>query len=98
MALTVAPKSKTMINQWTQYASNPILGGERLGTCFDVTVVHVGPAPWTMYFSWRPRKAIALVRSEDGFAWTQEPEICLDYDSDMATLFYELERRSFTDF
>ena len=50
----------------------------RLDTCFDVNVVRDGPAPWTMYFSWRPRKAIALVRSEDGFAWTQEPEICLE--------------------
>ncbi len=46
---------------WTKYASNPILGGEQLGTCFDVNVVRDGPAPWTMYFSWRPRKAIALV-------------------------------------
>ena len=69
-----------MIDHWTQYAGNPILGGERLGTCFDVNVVRDGPAPWTMYFSWRPRKAIALVRSEDGFAWTQEPEICLEAD------------------
>ena len=24
--------------------------------------------------------AIALVRSEDGFKWTQEPEICLEAD------------------
>ncbi|MBP5545387.1 MAG: hypothetical protein ILM98_15050 [Kiritimatiellae bacterium] len=46
---------------WTKFEDNPILGGERLGTCFDVNVVRDGPAPWTMYFSWRPRKAIALV-------------------------------------
>lgn len=51
---------------WTKFEGNPILGGERLGTCFDVNVVRDGPAPWTMYFSWRPRKAIALVRSGDG--------------------------------
>ncbi len=50
-----------MTGIWTKYASNPILGGEQLGTCFDVNVVRDGPAPWTMYFSWRPRKAIALV-------------------------------------
>ena len=67
-----------MSDLWTQSDGNPILGGERLGTCFDVNVVRDDPAPWTMYFSWRPRKAIALVRSEDGFAWTQEPEICLE--------------------
>ena len=63
-----------------QCKENPLLGGERLGTCFDVNVVRDGPAPWTMYFSWRPHKAIALVRSEDGFAWSQEPEICLESD------------------
>ena len=63
---------------WTKFEGNPILGGERLGTCFDVNVVTDGPAPWTMYFSWRPRKAIALVRSDDGFHWSQEPEICLE--------------------
>ncbi len=38
-----------------------------------------------MFFSWRPRKAIALVRSEDGFAWTQEPEICLEANSPNST-------------
>lgn len=65
---------------WTKFEGNPILGGERLGTCFDVNVVRDGPAPWTMYFSWRPRKAIALVRSDDGLHWSQEPEICLEAD------------------
>ena len=62
---------------WTPYAGNPVLGNGKLGTCFDVNVVTDGPAPYTMYFSWRPKKAIALVRSTDGFNWTQEPEICL---------------------
>ena len=68
------------VGLWTKFNGNPILGGERLGTCFDVNVVRDGPAPWTMYFSWRPRKAIALVRSDDGLNWTQEPEICLEAD------------------
>ena len=63
---------------WRKYEGNPILGGEKLGTCFDVNVVTNGPAPYTMYFSWRPKKAIALVRSEDAMFWTQEPEICLE--------------------
>ena len=65
---------------WTKFAGNPVLGGGRLGTCFDANVVTDGPAPFAMYFSWRPRKAIALVRSDDGFRWTQEPEICLEAD------------------
>ena len=65
---------------WRKYDGNPVLGSERLGTCFDVNVVTDGPAPYTMYFSWRPKKAIALVRSEDAMKWTQEPEICLKAD------------------
>ena len=65
---------------WKAYPGNPVLGNKALGTCFDVNVVTDGPAPYTMYFSWRPRKAIALVRSDDGFKWTQEPEICLAAD------------------
>ena len=62
---------------WVKSAANPVLGGSRLGTCFDVNVITNGPAPYTMYFSWRPKKAIALVRSADAMTWTQEPEICL---------------------
>ena len=65
---------------WREYEGNPVLGDAKLGTCFDVNVVTEGPAPYTMYFSWRPKKAIALVRSADGFAWTHEPEICLEAD------------------
>ena len=63
---------------WRKYEGNPVLGGESLGTCFDVNVVTNGPAPYTMYFSWRPKKEIALVRSEDAMTWTQTPEICLE--------------------
>ena len=66
---------------WRAYEGNPVLGNERLGTCFDVNVVTDGPAPYTMYFSWRPQKAIALVRSEDAMNWTQEPETCLVADA-----------------
>lgn len=63
---------------WVKFAGNPVLGGEHLGTCYDVNVVTNGPAPYTMYFSWRPKKAIALVRSDDAVRWTPEPEICLE--------------------
>jgi len=62
---------------WVKHGDKPVLGDKRLGTCFDVNVVTNGPAPYTMYFSWRPKKSIALVRSDDGLTWTQEPEICL---------------------
>jgi len=81
MAMAFAAVSfVAMAGTWKPYEKNPVLGNERLGTCFDVNVVTNGPAPYTMYFSWRPKKAIALVRSEDGFTWTQEPEICLAAD------------------
>lgn len=63
---------------WKPYERNPVLGNAKLGTCFDVNVVTDGPAPYAMYFSWRSKDAIALVRSDDGFTWTQEPEICLE--------------------
>ena len=63
---------------WRKFEKNPVLGNARLGTCFDVNVIPDGPAPYTMYFSWRPKKAIALVRSTDALSWTQEPEICLE--------------------
>ena len=66
--------------EWVKNPSNPVLGNTALGTCFDVNVVADGPAPFTMYFSWRPQKAIALVRSDNAISWTQEPEICLRAD------------------
>jgi len=62
---------------WVKYGDKPVLGDTRLGTCFDISVQTNGPAPYTMYFSWRPRNSIALVRSNDALTWTQEPEFCL---------------------
>ena len=66
---------------WEKYVGNPVVGSPEIGTCFDVNVITNGPAPYTMYFSWRPKNAIALVRSDDAMNWTQEPEICLETDS-----------------
>jgi predicted GH43/DUF377 family glycosyl hydrolase len=48
---------------------NPVLGGD-LGTCFDVSVLKVGET-YRMWFSWRPRKSIALVESKDGIEWSK---------------------------
>ena len=64
---------------WMKYEKNPVLGSPELGTCFDVNVIAKGSAKYNMYFSWRPMKAIALVRSNDGVNWS-EPEICLRHD------------------
>jgi len=54
---------------WAKFAENPVLGGS-LGTCFDVTLLKEG-AKYRMWFSWRPKKSIALVESDDGIHWGQ---------------------------
>lgn len=66
-------------NGWKKYENNPVMGGPEMGTCFDVNVIPNGSSKYNMYFSWRPKKAIALARSEDGIQWTK-PEICLEFD------------------
>lgn len=66
-------------NGWKKYEKNPVLGSPELGTCFDVNVIKEGTKKFNMYFSWRPMKAIGLVRSDDGTSWS-EPEICLQCD------------------
>jgi len=59
---------------WRKYEKNPVLGGE-LGTCFDVSVLDEVNT-YRMYFSWRPKRSIALVESSDGISWS-EPRIVL---------------------
>ncbi|HEY3320024.1 MAG TPA: family 43 glycosylhydrolase [Planctomycetota bacterium] len=59
---------------WVKSPSNPVLGG-KLGTCFDICVIQ-DEATYKMYFSWRPKKSVALVESTDGVKWS-EPKIVL---------------------
>jgi predicted GH43/DUF377 family glycosyl hydrolase len=59
---------------WVKYPKNPVLGGS-LGTCFDISVLREG-GTYRMWFSWRPRRSIALAPSKDGLAWG-EPAIVL---------------------
>src|ERR1700683_2907662 len=54
---------------WVKYAKNPVLGGD-LGTCFDLTVLKEGDTS-RMWFSWRPKRSIALVESKDGIQWSK---------------------------
>lgn len=70
-------KQKTRTG-WQKSESNPVLGGN-LGTCFDVSVLE-GRDQFQMWFSWRPRKSIALTKSRDGARWG-EPQIALGPDS-----------------
>ncbi len=63
---------------WKKYEGNPVLGDEKLGTCFDVLVLKDGDE-YVMHFSWRPKKALAMSRSKDGIHWS-EPRICMESD------------------
>ncbi len=53
---------------WRKYEKNPVLGGGKLGTMFDISVLREGREYW-MYVSWRPKRSLALVRSTDGIRW-----------------------------
>jgi beta-1,2-mannobiose phosphorylase / 1,2-beta-oligomannan phosphorylase len=59
---------------WVKDARSPVLGGS-LGTCFDVSVLRDGET-YRMWFSWRPRRSIALAESTDGVTWG-EPAVVL---------------------
>ena len=62
---------------WRKSEDNPVLGG-KLGTCFDVSVLKED-GTFRMWFSWRPKKSIALVESADGVHWG-EPVVSLGPD------------------
>jgi beta-1,2-mannobiose phosphorylase / 1,2-beta-oligomannan phosphorylase len=59
---------------WVKHPENPVLGGA-LGTCFDVALLQEN-TKFRMWFSWRPKKSLALVESSDGIHWN-EPVIVL---------------------
>lgn len=61
---------------WTKSAGNPVLGNKSLGTCFDVNVIRVDGV-FRMYFSWRPRKSLAVCHSSDGINWDEPREVML---------------------
>ena len=66
---------------WKKYVNNPVFGNEKLGTCFDVIVfpdkIDGKKAGYKMYFSWRPKKSLAISKSPDGINWEQ-PRIILE--------------------
>lgn len=71
---------------WVKSVKNPVLGGD-LGTCFDVSVLKDGDG-YRMWFSWRPKKSIALVESPDGAAWGKPrivlgPNEATDWEADV---------------
>lgn len=71
---------------WVKYLKNPVLGGD-LGTCFDISVLKEGDT-YRMWFSWRPKKSIALVQSKDGITWSKPlivlgPNDHFDWENDL---------------
>lgn len=71
---------------WIKSERNPVLGG-KLGTCFDISVLKEDKA-FRMWFSWRPKKSIALVESNDGAQWSQPvivlgPNTATDWENDI---------------
>lgn len=73
-ANTTAPVAADTSSGWTKCENNPVLGG-KLGTCFDVAMLQEGQT-LRMYFSWRPKRSVAVVESSDGVHWS-EPQIVL---------------------
>jgi len=71
---------------WVKHPKNPVLGGD-LGTCFDISVLKEGDT-YRMWFSWRPKKSIALVESKDGVKWSKPvvvlgPNNKTDWENDL---------------
>lgn len=67
-AANPSPQDSGTAAGWTKHPANPVLGGD-LGTCFDVSVLR-DQNVYRMYFSWRPRKSVALTESADGVHWS----------------------------
>jgi predicted GH43/DUF377 family glycosyl hydrolase len=72
---TAKPANDQTAGGWAKYGGNPVLGGGKLGTCFDISVLKEDDT-YRMWFSWRPKASIALVESKDGISWS-EPMIVL---------------------
>ncbi len=64
---------------WLKYIDNPVLGG-KYGTCFDASVLKNSDRI-LLYFSWRPEKSIALVKSTDGIHWSEPVKVLTPQES-----------------
>lgn len=66
---------------WIKYEGNPVLGNKETGTCFDVLVLK-NEKGFSMHFSWRPKRALAVANSSDGIHWSA-PEIYMQADEEL---------------
>lgn len=64
-----------MNGKWVKHVGGPVLGGPDMGTCFDVFAL-TEKEGYRLYFSWRPRKSLAVVAGTDGVHWS-EPLVIL---------------------
>jgi predicted GH43/DUF377 family glycosyl hydrolase len=71
-------------------SGNPVVG-PGIGTCFDVSVLPED-GRYRMWFSWRNKKAIALVESSDGVTWSKEPKIVIAAPSALSRKLFRLNR------
>ena len=60
---------------WRKHEADPLIGGGKLGTIFDVAVLHEA-GKYRMWGSWRPKRSLALFESTDGVHWG-DPEVVL---------------------
>jgi predicted GH43/DUF377 family glycosyl hydrolase len=72
--------------------ANPVVG-KQLGVCFDVSVLH-DVDRYRMWFSWRDRKAIALVESIDGVSWSESPTIAIARPSGVRKRLFRLNYKN----
>lgn len=63
------------MRKFEKFSGNPVLGGEELGTCFDV-YVWKDNGKYRMDFSWRREESAAVSFSDDGVTWS-DPIITL---------------------
>jgi len=56
-----------------------VFGNKNTGTIFDVIILPCENRRYKMYFSWRPKKSLALSVSDDGINWS-DPKIILGPD------------------
>ncbi|MDR3690256.1 MAG: family 43 glycosylhydrolase [Fimbriimonas sp.] len=73
-ALSARTATAKLPSRWEKHTGGPVLGGS-LGTCFDVCMLK-DKGVYKMYFSWRPKKSVAVTESKDGVHWG-EPRILI---------------------
>ena len=66
---------------WEKYECNPVFGNKETGTFFDPIVLPCENREYKykMFFSWRPKKSLAVSVSGDGINWNA-PEVILEPD------------------